>query len=100
MGNRTTEKHCWYKCPGCGPPKYAADGACPTGSGSLYKNCADKYPGTPTNVGSTAVFPNPMRGVDVHTFAVEDTLQVPAGIPPGDYVLGFRWDCEQTTQIW
>ena len=25
--------------------------------------------------------------------------QVPA-VAPGDYVLSFRWDCEQTSQIW
>jgi hypothetical protein len=29
-----------------------------------------------------------------------DTLMVPADLVPGDYVLGWRWDCEQTPQIW
>jgi len=28
-----------------------------------------------------------------------DTLQVPH-LPPGDYVLGWRWDCEESTQVW
>ena len=23
-----------------------------------------------------------------------------AGLAAGDYVLGFRWDCEETAQIW
>lgn len=32
--------------------------------------------------------------------AVIDRLRVPADLQPGSYVLGFRWDCEQTPQIW
>jgi len=39
-----------------------------------------------------------------HTHAVlptiVDRLRVPAELEPGDYVLGWRWDCEQTAQIW
>lgn len=27
-------------------------------------------------------------------------MQIPADLPPGDYVVGWRWDCEQTPQIW
>ena len=26
-------------------------------------------------------------------------VEVP-DLPPGEYVLSFRWDCEQTSQIW
>lgn len=33
-------------------------------------------------------------------FSIIDLVQIPADLPPGDYVLGFRWDCEQTPQIW
>jgi len=29
-----------------------------------------------------------------------DEVVVPADLVPGDYVLSFRWDCEQTPQIW
>jgi lytic starch monooxygenase len=32
--------------------------------------------------------------------SVVDWLVVPEGLPAGDYVLGFRWDCEATAQIW
>jgi hypothetical protein len=32
--------------------------------------------------------------------AVVDTLKLPQHVVPGEYVLGFRWDCEQTPQIW
>ena len=34
------------------------------------------------------------------TFGVVDKVRVPAALPPGDYVLSWRWDCEQTKQIW
>ena len=29
-----------------------------------------------------------------------DWLRVPADTPPGEYVLGWRWDGEQSAQIW
>ena len=32
--------------------------------------------------------------------AVVDVLRVPADLPPGDYVLGWRYDCEATAQVW
>lgn len=35
-----------------------------------------------------------------HMPSIVDTLQLPATLEPGKYVLGFRWDCEQTPQIW
>jgi hypothetical protein len=31
---------------------------------------------------------------------IVDVLQVPSDVSAGDFVLGFRWDCEQTPQIW
>lgn len=33
-------------------------------------------------------------------FNIIDEVMIPADLPAGDYVLGFRWDCEQTPQIW
>lgn len=35
-------EHCDYECPGCGPPRYAADGACPI-------RCADACACKPTS---------------------------------------------------
>ena len=29
-----------------------------------------------------------------------DMVQVPESLEPGSYVLSFRWDCQQTPQIW
>merc|ERR1712232_150769 len=36
----------------------------------------------------------------VFDFGIVDRVRVPSDLPPGDYVLSFRWDCEQTKQIW
>lgn len=33
-------------------------------------------------------------------FGIVDKLEVPADLPEGDYVLSFRWDVEQTPQVW
>ena len=33
-------------------------------------------------------------------FNIMDEVVVPDDIEVGDYVLSFRWDCEQTSQIW
>merc|ERR1712039_50758 len=32
-------------------------------------------------------------------FNILDELVVPL-VPPGDYIMSFRWDCEETPQIW
>ena len=31
---------------------------------------------------------------------IVDQVRIPAGLAPGAYVLGFRWDGEQTSQVW
>jgi len=86
--------HCaWMSCPGCGAPLYAADESCPD-------VCSKHYPGTPDGRKPTLPFPDPVPGIDTHAFAVEDTVIVPDGIPEGDYVLGWRWDCEHSSQVW
>ena len=32
--------------------------------------------------------------------SVVDEVMIPKSLPAGDYVVGFRWDCEETTQVW
>ena len=32
--------------------------------------------------------------------AIVDKVSIPADLPPGEYVVGWRWDCEQTAQVW
>ena len=33
-------------------------------------------------------------------FSIIDTVQIPQDLQPGKYVMSFRWDCEQTGQVW
>jgi hypothetical protein len=33
-------------------------------------------------------------------FSIMDQVQVPQNIAPGSYALSFRYDCEQTSQVW
>ena len=54
--------------------------------------CQDPLPGVPAG----ADYPDQHQS----EFAVEDTLRVPADIPAGEWVLGWRWDAEMTSQIW
>jgi len=104
-------KHCDERCPGCGAPHFAADKACPCDCNSNCDRSADPdwYKGLPAGNANPEDFPDPLPGnqpgddfPDQHqsTFAIEDTLAVPADITPGEYVLGWRWDAEMTSQIW
>lgn len=34
------------------------------------------------------------------TYSIIDKVQVPSGLEPGAYLLSWRWDCEQSHQIW
>lgn len=84
-------KHCDFACPGCKAPLYAADNACPC-------DCDKQYPGLPKGHATPEDFPQQVKyNVNI---VIEDTLRVPADIPTGDYVLGWRWDAEMTSQIW
>ena len=38
--------------------------------------------------------------MEAPTESVIDLLKVPPTIKPGDYVLGWRYDCEATAQVW
>mmetsp|Transcript_25476 Transcript_25476/g.76811 ORF Transcript_25476/g.76811 Transcript_25476/m.76811 type:complete len:367 (+) Transcript_25476:40-1140(+) len=39
-------------------------------------------------------------GRDPFNTLISDIVTVPANIAPGEWVLGFRWDCEKSAQIW
>lgn len=36
----------------------------------------------------------------VMNYGIVDKVQIPKNLPEGDYVLSFRWDCEQLSQVW
>lgn len=37
---------------------------------------------------------------ETFNFSIIDKVKVPTDISEGEYVLSFRWDCEQTAQVW
>jgi hypothetical protein len=82
-------QHCDWHCKRCGPPWYAADGACPD------KNCVHTE-GLPRSIYYGTAIPDLTRG----SSTVEDSLLVPKDIPAGEYVLRWRWDCEASSQVW
>lgn len=63
-------------------------------------------------------FPEPLHGLSGHTpqphmeipkklrwgaafpFSIVDKVQVPEDLPAGDYLLSWRWDAEQSPQVW
>ena len=35
-----------------------------------------------------------------YNLEIVDTVQLPKALPAGEYVLGFRYDCEESNQVW
>ena len=75
----------------------ATRGGCP---------CGSKYPGGNVNEGvcvdDICYGKNPIKeGTQMgRSTAIEDEVRVPATLPAGEYVVGFRWDCETSSQVW
>ena len=42
----------------------------------------------------------PMKGSSHDSWAFKDLVEVPETLDPGHYVLSFRWDCQQSPQVW
>lgn len=65
---------------------------CPQTPGSDCSRCDN---------GHNASFPAPVPGVtEAPGVSILDEVHVPSDLPPGDYVLGWRYDCEATAQVW
>lgn len=68
--------------------------------------CAGTGGGSGGAVCSGPQFPPPLPGLygfgnpTFFKWSIVDKVEVPADLPLGDYVLSFRWDCEQTPQVW
>lgn len=85
---------------------YVTDGTTPAGSAWAMNPIS--MCGTGLNVHTCGVsnqhtpdFPQPAPGVsNITSFIIVDTLRIPRSVPPGEYVLGWRWDSEQTSQVW
>ena len=99
-------------------PGENAVGGCKDEANPLYENNCAPCPGTPGSDCSRCdqvqsikpdryknapQFPEPCpgcSGVDWNGYAVRDVVKIPAGLAPGKYILGFRYDCEATAQVW
>ena len=74
-----------------------AGGAATPGEWAFEPPCHEPgYPNHPPK------FPNQANctGDWTHNITMYDYLRVPEHLEPGEYVLGFRWDCETSAQIW
>jgi hypothetical protein len=69
---------------------------CPETPGSDCSRCDNG--GADTH---TPSFPPPFPGVQGSPIeGILDVLYVPPSLTPGDYILGWRYDCEATAQVW
>merc|ERR1712217_550208 len=51
--------------------------------------------------GAVPAFPPPLPGVEESVnIGVLDVLKIPEHLEAGEYVLGWRYDCEGTAQVW
>jgi len=80
----------------------------PVTGGAVGPNCRQFDPPCPQDTGWVA---DPKhKGTDMSgqgecsgdwtRGSVVDRVRVPHGLAPGDYVLSWRWDCEESTQVW
>ena len=37
---------------------------------------------------------------DLYRLEIVDRLRLPKDLAAGDWILGWRWDCEESTQVW
>ena len=66
----------------------------------LKHNCCD-CKGTCVTAQAKPAFEPPFKKVDGGwNFSIVETVDVPADLPTGDYVLSWRWDAEATPQVW
>jgi len=68
---------------------------CPGTAGSDCSRCDNKWDGTPAFEP-----PCPNCKGNTHSVAIRDLVKVPRTLKAGKYVLGWRYDCEATAQVW
>lgn len=77
--------------------------ACPGTPGSDCSRCDQVHRATADRYKRGPPFVPPCshcEGVDWNGYSVRDVVRIPKDISPGHYILGFRYDCEATAQVW
>lgn len=72
---------CYGNC--CGASSSKAHGVCPDGTAF--------YPPVSGHSGF---------GKNVPDWSIMDKVMIPADLDEGEYLLSWRWDCEESTQVW
>lgn len=101
-------KQLWFK------GTYVSEGTLPVGStwamnpiprvdATKYPTAEDAFPApcyeeNPPAEGGYGGLCSGWYGPD--NLEIVDMVRVPADLPPGEYVVGWRWDCEESAQIW
>jgi hypothetical protein len=76
---------------------------CPGTPGSDCSRCDQVSTVLPGRYKNAPQFPPPCeecQGVDWGGLSVRDLVKIPETLAPGNYILGFRYDCEATAQVW
>jgi hypothetical protein len=57
-------------------------------------------PAIPTRAVHAVSIDRLVRSGDWTGGRIVDEVVIPATLAPGDWILGWRWDCEESTQVW
>ena len=90
----------WMMNPIPNPNGYTSTCEHPDGSPCDGCQCGTGYPGGASTRDFPSPLPAPYGDAADQTFRIEDHVQVPPTAAPGEYVLGWRWDCETSSQVW
>ena len=77
--------------------------ACNGDDGGYFSNSSACLKGTqfpPPKPGLFGFGINQLLNVAPFKWSIIDKVYIPEDLVPGHYVLSFRWDCEQTSQVW
>ena len=90
-------RHPFEHCRVAAPDQHAA--AVPSGDHYIAYRLGANPPAPPKHAGGL-VSNGFCSGEFPFMSMILDEVSIPADTKPGDYVLGFRWDCEKSAQVW